>query len=147
MADENLIINRVVVQGLDEATAQITSLRKLLSDTKNAFEQARRSDDQKGMFQGSVKSADELRRLVNDIQKQITELNREIASGDFSKQEKALNEELKIRKAISDQRAKDEQALQRQLQQMDQKSSKEIAQETARQQRITAWNAKADSLS
>ena len=143
MADENLIINRVVVQGLDEATAQITSLRKLLSDTKNAFEQARRSDDQKGMFQGSVKSADELRRLVNDIQKQITELNREIASGDFGKQEKALNEELKIRKAISDQRAKDEQALQRQLQQMDQKSSKEIAQETARQQRITAWNTKA----
>lgn len=108
MAEEGQIVNRIVVQGIDEAKAQVQSLKQLLNETKTAYEQARRSTDQQGMFQGDVKGADELKRLVNDIQMQIRKLNTEISQGDFGAREKALNEELRIRQNIA--RQADEQA-------------------------------------
>lgn len=103
MSDEAQIVNRIVVQGIDEAKAQVQSLRQMLLETKGAFEQARRSDDQQGIFQGSTKSAEELKRLVNEIQAQIKRLNAEISQGDVGTREKALNEELRIRQRIAQQ--------------------------------------------
>lgn len=103
MSDEAQIVNRIVVQGIDEAKAQVQSLKQLLLETKGAFEQARRSDDQQGIFQGSTKSAEELKRLVNEIQAQIKRLDTEISQGNFGTREKALNEELKIRQRIAQQ--------------------------------------------
>ena len=51
MAEEAQIVNRIVVQGIDEAKAQVQSLKQLLNETKTAYEQARRSADQEGLFQ------------------------------------------------------------------------------------------------
>lgn len=81
MAEESQIVNRIVVQGIDEAKAQVQSLKQLLNETKTAYEQARRSTDQRGMFQGDIKSADDLKRTVNDVQLQLNKLNSEIAQG------------------------------------------------------------------
>ena len=81
MADEAQIVNRIVVQGIDEAKAQVQSLKQLLSETKLAYEQARRSTDQQGLFQGDNKSAQDLLKNVNSIQSQIAKLNSEISQG------------------------------------------------------------------
>ena len=103
MAEEAQIVNRIVVQGIDEAKAQVQSLKQLLNEAKAGYEQARRSTNEQGLFQGATQGADELKRIINDIQLQIKRLNTEISQGDFSTREKALNEELKIRQRISQQ--------------------------------------------
>ena len=103
MAEEAQIVNRIVVQGIDEAKAQVQSLKQLLNEAKAGYEQARRSANEQGLFQGATQGADELKRIINDVQLQIKRLNTEISQGDFSTREKALNEELKIRQRISQQ--------------------------------------------
>ena len=103
MADEAQIVNRIVVQGIDEAKAQVQSLKQLLNEAKAGYEQARRSANEQGLFQGATQGADELKRIINEIQLQIKRLNTEISQGDFSAREKVLNEELKIRQRISQQ--------------------------------------------
>ena len=81
MAEEAQIVNRIVVQGIDEAKAQVQSLKQLLNETKVAYEQARRSADQEGLFQGKNKSAEDLLKNVNSVQLQINKLNSEISQG------------------------------------------------------------------
>ena len=103
MSDEAQIVNRIVVQGVDEAKAQVQSLKQMLLEAKGAFEQARRSDNDRGIFQESTKDAETLKRLINEIQAQIKRLNTEISQGDVGTREKALNEELKIRQRIAQQ--------------------------------------------
>ena len=75
----------------------------MLSEAKAGYEQARRSTNEQGLFQGATKEAGELKRIINEIQLQIKRLNTEISQGDFSVREKALNEELKIRQKIAQQ--------------------------------------------
>ena len=108
MAEEAQIVNRIVVQGIDEAKAQVQSLKQLLNEAKAGYEQARRSANEQGLFQGATQGADELKQVINEIQLQIKRLNTEISQGDFSVREKALNEELRIRQNIA--RQADEQA-------------------------------------
>ena len=103
MSDEAQIVNRIVVQGIDEAKAQVQSLKQLLSEAKAGYEQARRSSNEQGLFQGATKEAGELKRIINEIQLQIKRLDTGISQGDFSVREKALNEELKIRQRIAQQ--------------------------------------------
>lgn len=101
MAEEAQIVNRIVVQGIDEAKAQVQSLKQLLNEAKAGYEQARRSANEQGLFQGATQGADELKRIINEIQLQIKRLNTEISQGDFSVREKALNEEISIRQRIA----------------------------------------------
>ena len=101
MAEEAQIVNRIVVQGIDEAKAQVRSLRQLLNEAKAGYEQARRSANEQGLFQGATQGADELKRVINEIQLQIKRLNTEISQGDFSTREKNLNEELSIRQRLA----------------------------------------------
>ena len=108
MAEEAQIVNRIVVQGIDEAKAQVQSLKQLLNEAKAGYEQARRSANEQGLFQGATQGADKLKQVINEIQLQIKRLNTEISQGDFSVREKALNEELRIRQNIA--RQADEQA-------------------------------------
>ncbi len=103
MSDEAQIVNRIVVQGIDEAKAQVQSLRQMLSEAKAGYEQARRSTNEQGLFQGAIKEAGELKRIINEIQLQIRRLNTEISQGNFGTREKVLNEELKIRQKIAQQ--------------------------------------------
>ena len=103
MSDEAQIVNRIVVQGIDEAKAQVQSLRQMLLEAKAGYEQARRSTNEQGLFQGATKEAGELKRIINEIQLQIKRLNTEISQGNFGTREKALNEELKIRQRIAQQ--------------------------------------------
>ena len=97
MAEESQIVNRIVVQGIDEAKAQVQSLKQLLNEAKAGYEQARRSTNERGLFQGATKDAEGLKSIINEIQLQIKRLNTEISQGDFSVREKALNEEIGIR--------------------------------------------------
>ena len=129
MSDEAQIVNRIVVQGIDEAKAQVQSLKQLLSEAKAGYEQARRSTNEQGLFQGATKEAGELKRIINEIQLQIKRLNTEISQGDFSTREKALNEELKIRQRIA--------------QQAEQQSARELAD----QQRLVEQMARARETS
>ena len=103
MSDEAQIVNRIVVQGIDEAKAQVQSLKQLLSEAKAGYEQARRSTNEQGLFQGATKEAGELKRIINEIQLQIRRLDTEISQGNFGTREKVLNEELKIRQKIAQQ--------------------------------------------
>lgn len=142
MAEESQIVNRIVVQGIDEAKAQVQSLKQLLSETKTAYEQARRSIDQRGMFQGDIKSADDLKSLVNDIQLQIRKMNTEISQGEYGTREKVLNEELKIRQKLASQasaaQAKELADQQKLIEQMASGRERAMAQAAAREAQMNA---------